>query len=105
VQTEISIFTYSSSSLVGFEVEINGSLTDFEGEGISNADIVVSYSLPDISEWIPFIFTTTDFQGDYYSQWIPPSTGDFTLKAEWACAIQQYGALTVLPYYRKNLLP
>ncbi len=108
IQTEISIFTCSSSNLVGFKVEINGTLTDAGENGISGASIVVSYTLPTASEWIPFISAITDSQGNYYSQWIPPATGDFTLKAEWI-GNQTYGAtnrnttLSIIPYEDKYI--
>jgi peptidoglycan/xylan/chitin deacetylase (PgdA/CDA1 family)/PKD repeat protein len=106
VQTTISIFTHASSNFVGFKVEINGTLTDSGGKEISGANIVVSYTLPSVSEWVPFISATTDLQGTYYSQWIPPATGDFTLKAEWAgnqtnAGANQNTTLSIIPYNDK----
>jgi PKD repeat protein len=83
VQTEISIFTYPSSNLVGFKVEINGTLTDFGGKGISDADIIVSYALSGASQWVPLIPARTESEGNYCSWWVPPSMGDFALRAEW----------------------
>jgi len=103
VQTEISIFAYSSSNFVGFKVEINGTLIDPEGKGISDANIVISYTLSGVSEWVPLISATTDFEGNYYSQWIPPSIGDFTLRSEWGgnqtyAGASKSTALSIIPY-------
>jgi hypothetical protein len=108
VQTLISIFTHPSSSLVGSKVDINGTLTDFEGKGISDANIAVSYTFSGASEWVKFISTTTDFEGNHYSQWIPPSIGDFTLKAEWIgnrtyAGVSKNTTLSIIPYKDKYI--
>lgn len=103
IETKISISTYASSSFVGFKVDINGTLTDLEENGISHATVVLSYTFPGISEWVPFTSAKTDLEGNYYSIWIPQGTGYFTLKAEWAGNETHLGAnknttLNVIPY-------
>jgi hypothetical protein len=51
-EAKISIFTYSSSSFVGFKVDINGTLADVQENGISDAKVFLSYNFPSISDWI-----------------------------------------------------
>jgi hypothetical protein len=83
-QTMISISTFASSKLVGFNIEINGTLADAEGNGLSGAIVVLSHTFPGISEWIPLTSATTDTLGNYNFIWIPPLTGQFTIRTEWA---------------------
>jgi hypothetical protein len=84
IQTMISISTFASSKFVGFNVKINGTLADAEGNGLSGAIVVLSHTFPGIPEWIPLTSATTDALGNYDFTWIPPLTGQFTIKTEWA---------------------
>jgi hypothetical protein len=102
-RTKISIYTYPSSRYVGFKVDINGTLTDLEENRIFGATVVLSYTFPGVSEWVLLTSATTNPQGNYYFIWIPPVTGYFTLRAEWAGNETHSGAnknttLTVIPY-------
>jgi len=107
-QTKISISTHASSSFVGFKVDINGTLTDLEENGISDANIVLSYIFPGVREWISLTSSTTGSHGNYYAMWIPPATGYFILKAEWAGNETHFGTgnnatLNVIPYEDKYI--
>ena len=84
IQTMISISTFASSKFVGFNVKINGTLADEEGNGLSGAIVVLSHTFPGIPEWIHLTSATTDALGNYDFTWIPPLTGQFTIKTEWA---------------------
>ncbi len=84
VSTDITINTGCSSTVVGFQVEINGSLVDSFGTGLADETVVLSYTFEGISSWIPITSDKTDTFGRYSATWIPPATGYFTIKAEWA---------------------
>jgi len=108
IQTKISIYTHSSSRYVGFKVDINGTLTDVEENEMSGATVVLSYTFPGTSEWVLLTSATTNPQGNYYFIWIPPVTGYFTLKTEWAGNETHSGAnknttLNVIPYEDKYI--
>jgi len=103
IPTKISISTSPSSGQVGFKVDINGSLTDINETSIPDAVVVLSHSFSGISEWIPLSSATTSPEGKYHFIWIPPLTGSFSLKAEWAGNATHSGAsqttsLNALPY-------
>jgi plastocyanin len=102
-QTMISISAFASSKFVGFNVEINGTLADAEGNGLSGAIVVLSHTFPGISEWIPLTSATTDTLGNYDFTWIPPLTGQFTIRTEWAgndtyAPASNSSTLNVIPY-------
>jgi hypothetical protein len=102
-QTMISISTFASSKFVGFNVEINGTLADAEGNRLSGAIVVLSHTFPGISEWIPLTSATTDTLGTYGFTWIPPLTGQFTIRTEWAgndtyAPASNSSTLNVIPY-------
>jgi len=83
IHTDISISTSCSSTVVGFQVEINGSLLDSYGIGLVDETVVLSYIFEGIVSWIPITSDQTDSLGRYSATWIPPATGYFTIKAEW----------------------
>jgi hypothetical protein len=82
--TFVSISTSSPSTLLGYKVNITGTLRNRKGNGIENQLVVVSYTFPGAPAWIPISSGITDITGHYYVQWIPTATGYFTIKAEWA---------------------
>lgn len=70
----------SSSSLSNFNVQIKGGL-NFNGTGISQAPILLSYSVTGSKSWIDLTLVQTDAQGNYYAEWKPSVTGYYSLKA------------------------
>ena len=82
--TSISISTSSKPTFIGFAVNVTGSLRDIYGTGLKNETVVLSYTFSGVSTWTPITSDTTDLLGDYDAVWIPPATGSFLLKAEWA---------------------
>lgn len=101
------LFT-ASPSFVGLKVDINGTLTDLEENGISGATIIISYTFPGTSEWTLLTSATTDSQGNYHSMWVPQATGEFTLKAEWTGNETHLGTnknttLNIMPYEDKSI--
>jgi hypothetical protein len=101
--TFVSVSTSSSSTFVGFAVNINGTLYDFYGSILENEPVVISYTFPGATTWFPISSDITDHNGCYYVQWIPPASGYFTIKAEWAGNATHFGAsnnisLSSMPY-------
>jgi len=101
--TSISISTSSSSTFVGFTVDINGTLCDLYGNGLENEPVVLYYTFSGVTTWFPITSSITDNLGHYYVQWIPYATGYFTIKAEWVGNMTHIGAsnnvtLSVIPY-------
>jgi len=83
ISTFISISTSSSSTFVGFKVNIAGTLRDMYGSGLRNETVVLYYTISEIGTWVPIASATTDNSGLYVATWIPPATGYFTIRAEW----------------------
>ena len=90
--TYISISPSCSSTVVGFQVAINGSLLDVYGNGLENETVVLQYAFSGSSTWTPFTSDQTDSNGRYSAVWIPPATGYFTIKAEWAGNATHFGS-------------
>jgi len=88
----ISISSSSSSSVIGFAVDINGTLHDVYGNGLDNQTVIFYYTFSGAGTWFPITSHTTDSYGKYRISWIPPATGDFTIKAEWVGNTTHFGA-------------
>ena len=83
IPTDISISTSSSSTSVGFQVKISGTLRDVYGTSLEDETVVLQYAFEGTSTWTPLTSDQTDRDGHYDAVWIPPATGYFTIKAEW----------------------
>ena len=70
----------SSTSYSGFNVEIRGSLT-FNGTAISNAPILLSYSVTGGKSWVDLTLVNTGSDGSYSAAWMPSVTGNYMVKA------------------------
>jgi hypothetical protein len=70
----------SSTSYSGFNVQIIGSLT-FNGTGISEAPLLLSYSVTGGKSWIDLTLVNTGSDGSYLVAWMPSVTGNYLLKA------------------------
>jgi hypothetical protein len=81
--TQTDLSTTAETQQLGYKIGINGNLTS-EGLPLPDAQIVLSYSLPGASIWLPISSVTTNQGGAYSASWIPTATGLFTLKAEYA---------------------
>jgi PKD repeat protein len=82
--TSISILTSSPSTFVGFKVNITGTIRDIYGNELGDETIVLYYTFSGISTWTPITSDITDNLGNYLAMWVPPATGYFEIKAEWA---------------------
>jgi hypothetical protein len=70
----------SSISQTSLNVKINGYLT-FNGAGISEAPILIFYSITGGESWQDLTLVHTDSDGSYSALWFPSATGDYMLKA------------------------
>lgn len=101
--TVLSIHTSSTTSIVGYAVNVNGLLTAFYGVPLSDKTVILSYTFPGATSWFPITSDTTNSLGEYHATWIPTATGDFTVKAECGGNLTHLGAngtvsLSMLPY-------
>jgi len=72
----ISISLSSSTSLVGFKVEINGALT-CNDVALSGAPVLLSYSVTGGESWNDITLVDTISGGGYSAEWIPTATGNY----------------------------
>ena len=70
----------SSTSYSGFNVEIKGGLA-FNGTAISNAPILLSYSVTGGKSWQDLTLVYTGSDGSYSATWLPSVTGNYLIKA------------------------
>jgi hypothetical protein len=80
----LSVSAQSENSQLGYRVNINGKLNTVEGNAIADENVVIYCSVPGTSTWSPIAATTTDGNGFFSVDWIPPATGKFTLRATWS---------------------
>ena len=70
----------SSTSISGFKVKIEGSLSS-NSTPISNAPILLSYSVNGGNSWQDLTLANTDSNGAYSETWTPSVTGNYLIKA------------------------
>jgi len=81
--THVSISTSSPSTLVGYKLNVTGTLSDIYGSGLESETVVLYYTFSGIDTWVPITSDVTDSLGHYHAVWIPPATGYFTIRVEW----------------------
>lgn len=81
--TSVSVGTSAASTLLGYVVNMNGTLSDIHGNPIGNEPVILSYTFPGAATWFQITSGLTDSFGDYSAEWIPTATGTFQVKAEW----------------------
>jgi outer membrane protein assembly factor BamB len=92
----------SSTSQIGFKVEIKGNLTSNE-KGIPDSKVLLLCSVTDGNTWNEITQTTTNIDGSYSAIWMPSATGSYLINAIWRGnevfpASSALSALAVLPY-------
>jgi len=103
----ISISLSSSTSFVGFQVGINGTLAS-SGVGLSGTPILLSYSVTDGESWNEVTLVNTVSGGGYSAVWIPTATGYYLVRATWAhdSIVPRTNAvvsLAVIPFREQNV--
>lgn len=79
----ISVASFSLSATVNSTITMSGGLTDANGTGLSNENILLSYSNSDSDAWTKINTCSTGGFGDFSFQWVNDMAGTFTVKAEW----------------------
>jgi len=79
-KTVTHIFSHS-------QVTIFGGITP----AVSDATVHIYYSTSD-GEWLELANVNTDTNGEYYYSWLPPSVGEYDLKAFWSGDAYHEGA-------------
>jgi len=103
--TGISVSTSPPSTLLGFMVNITGSLSDANKTHLEDKAVSLFYTSGD-NPWFLISSDKTDQFGLYSVQWIPPATGYFQIMAQWAGNVTHLGAsnsttLNTLPYQNR----
>ena len=77
---ELTVSCKSATSYSGFRVDIDGTLTH-NGNGISGAGIVLSYSITGGASWNELSYTNTASDGSFSVTWMPSATGNYLVRA------------------------
>jgi hypothetical protein len=101
--TQMSISVDASSTAVGSAVNINGKLSDANGNPLQDKTVTLSYAIEGDTSWVPIGSDSTNTAGECSIQWVNTDSGTFTLKAEWNGNTEYLGAnatttLSFLPY-------
>lgn len=116
-QSELTVSLDCVATFVGYEVNISGKLAYPNGNGISAATLLASYSVNDGLSWNSIASFDTAANGDYHVEWYPTTTGNssqsgsamaggYLVTVEWAGSENVEGAeasvnLTVMPLEEK----
>jgi hypothetical protein len=76
----LDISCRSSTSCSCFNAEIKGNLS-FNGTGIPNAPVLLSYSVNGGEYWLDLTLVNTGSDGSFSATWIPYVTGNYLIKA------------------------
>jgi hypothetical protein len=80
---QISLSVNSEVMRISQIADMEGALTDQEGNPMCDETVILSYCVSGTSNWDPIASAITDSNGFYSASWIPSATGNFALKAEW----------------------
>jgi PQQ-like domain len=80
--TSLSLSLNSQTSLLGFNVNLNGILKE-NGTPIGKAQILLSFSVTGGQTWNDITAVTTAADGSYNAVWLPAATGTFLVKASY----------------------
>jgi outer membrane protein assembly factor BamB len=106
--TLLTIDLSTSTSFIGFWVNISGRLADYENMSINGAQILMQYSLTGTDPWNAITADHTEADGSYSALWVPAATGDFAVRATYQ-GNQTYPSsnsfinLAVKPYEERNV--
>jgi parallel beta-helix repeat protein len=81
--TSLTVSLSSSTSYVGFKVEINGNLT-YNEVGLSGTPILIFYSVTGGESWNEITLINTTSNGSYSAVWMPSATGNYLVRATWS---------------------
>ena len=81
---KILVSLSSSTSLLGFSVQISGSLKSWNSVPVRDQNILFAFTVPGASDWTAISSAMTKADGSYQLGWIPRATGTFVVRASWA---------------------
>jgi hypothetical protein len=84
IGTTISVSTSCPSTLIGYTVNVTGTLGDEYGNSLKNETVILSYTSAGTGTWNLVTSATTDNSGYYSAVWASPETGDFEIRTEWS---------------------
>lgn len=68
---------------VGSMLTVNGTLSDQNGNSLTDKTVILSYSVANSGVWTLIGSGKTSTTGSYSIEWLIPASGTFTLKVEW----------------------
>ena len=80
--SNLTISCKGSTSFSDFNAQIGGYLT-VDGNGISDAPVLLTYSFNQGQSWNELTLITTNDEGYYSATWFPSVTGNYLLKASY----------------------
>lgn len=87
----------SSVSQSSLNVNINGDLT-YDGTGISDAPILLPYSVTGGESWQDLTLVNTGLDGSYSALWFPSVTGNYLLQAVYQGSENYLGASNIVSF-------
>lgn len=108
IPTNLFIDLSTSTSLIGFSVNINGRLADYKNASINGARILLYFSATGTDPWSTITAVDTSVTGDFTAFWIPTATGNFNVRATYG-GNETYPKtnstinLSVIPYEATNV--
>jgi len=94
--TTLKVSLGSSTTYVGFYVNITGRLTHIPAGDIPEAIIILTYRVLGVPEWDLITSTLTKSDGTYNVIWIPSATGYYTINASWNGTDEYLGADSIV---------
>jgi hypothetical protein len=82
-QSAVSLTTGTSSTPLGFSIDLSGKLIGSGVEPVSGATVLLSYRFQGSSEWTPATSAVTAQDGSFLITWLPSATGSFVVKVQW----------------------
>lgn len=102
----LSLSASSSTSLIGFQVSLEGTLT-FDGNPVVAAPVQMVYSTNDGNSWNEITSSDTNVDGQYSAIWLPSATGNYIVRAKWEGndtfpEVEAVANLAVIPSTQQN---
>jgi len=106
--THLTIDLSTSTSYIGFKVNINGRLVDYKNTSIAGAMVLMEYSVTGGEPWSAITADYTTADGSYSAIWMPSATGNYLVRATWSGnatypRINTTVNLAVMPFEEQNV--
>lgn len=105
-QSTLTVSLDCSAAFVGYKVKISGKLAYPNGNGISGASLLATYTVTGEQSWNNMASFNTTINGDYYAEWMPTTIGSYSIKVNWEGngnveGAEAYANLAVTPLEEK----